>query len=62
MVSGPLKQVRPRCVLRPRERVDSLTPSDIYRNNRTMIMPRGQGWEGAGLAKLKKVEQQRMAA
>ena len=55
-------QVRPHWALRPKERVDPLTPSDVYLNNRAVIIPRWQGWARAALAKLEEAEQERKVA
>ena len=55
-------QVRPHWALRPREKVDPLTPSDVYLNNRAVIIPRWQGWARAALAKLEKADQERKVA
>jgi transposase InsO family protein len=55
-------RIRPHWALRPDERVDPLTPADVYENGLAVILPQWQEWARAALGKLEKAHQEREAA
>ncbi len=55
-------RVRPHWALRPDERVDPLTPADVYEDGLAVIIPKWQGWARAALSKLEEADREPEAA
>ena len=55
-------RVRPHWALRPDERVDPLTPADVYEDGLAVIIPQWQGWARAALSKLEEADREPEAA
>ena len=51
-------RVRPHWALRPDERVDPLTPADVYEDGLAVVIPKWQGWARAALSKLEEADRE----